>query len=123
MCSIEVKAQIADLDTQMAERSERMRARLQSRDCSPYTDIVKDEAIILAVNTYERVLEVDELLAGDQLFCLENYVRRIQSSLEECQYQIMNLYGPLITEENTEFIYEKMCRSKDVQRVLDLVDE
>ena len=123
MCSIEVKTQIADLDTQMVERSERMRAKLQNPDCSPYTDIVKEEAIMLAVNTYERVLEVDEILAGDQLFCLENYIRRIQSSLEECQYQILNLYGALIPEENTDFIYEKMCRSSDVQRVQDIVNE
>ena len=123
MYSIEVKTQITDLDTQMLERSERMRARLQNPDCSPYTDVVNEEAIIMAVNMYERVLEVDELLAGDQLFCLENYVRRIQSSLEECQYQILNLYGPLIPEENTDVIYEKMCRSRDVQRVQDIVNE
>ncbi|KAI6655567.1 hypothetical protein LOD99_2066 [Oopsacas minuta] len=119
----EVKAQMADLDRQVIERTQRMRDQLMNPNCTKYTNLEKDRSIISAAEAYERVLDVDEIQAGNDIFCLENYLRKLQTKLEECQYEVMTLYSQLIDEDKTDLIFEKMCRSGDVQRVKDIVDE
>ena len=118
----EVRTQMSELDIKVTERSQSMTSQLQNPDCSEYTDIVRDEALMLAADQYRAVELQDVAEAGNQLICVENYLRGLQTEVEECESQVLSLFQKILEQDQTELIYDQMCRSSDVERVKEIVN-
>ena len=118
----EVRSQMAELDTKVTERSQSMGAQLQNPDCSDFSGIVREDALLLAVSQYRQVETQDETEAGNQLICVEDYLRGLQTEMEDCESQVLNVFQKILNPDQTELIYDQMCRNTDVESVKEIIN-
>ena len=119
----EMRSQISEYDQQVAQRSQRMRAQLQNPNCSEYTSAVRDESLLRAKDEYDKLEEADPDIASSELLCLEDYLRKLRTSVEECESQMLSLFQQLLEPQDTNIFFDKMCRKPDLERVKEIVNQ